>query len=119
MCSKSSWLSTVRVPPRLPPSYVSLAGVFTPAATPMPLLARVALPLAPHAASTSAARAASAIGMIILSDIQVPPVLCDRPRDSSSDPWVESVPEPVAEQVERQHGEQQGESREGHVPPSG
>src|ERR1035441_1141846 len=121
MCSKSSWLSTVSVPPFLPPVRSAVLGVLTPAATPAPLLAEFELLLLePHAASAIASIPASAATVIVLSDLMgASSALSFRLPVSPGGPWVQSVLQSVAEQVEREHGQQQGKAREGHLPPSG
>ena len=65
----------------------------------------------PHAASARASAATAASAAAVLIDlIESPPVLCiDCP--SSGAPRVEGVLQPVAEQVEREHGQQQRRRR--------
>src|SRR5438045_31934 len=118
MCSKSSLLRTLSVPPRLPPVSDSLAGVWTPCGIPRPVAADFGL-LDPQAASASANSTASAASAIIRIDFIVAPPLVEllvgRPDDgavcdnrSFGGLWIEGIVQAVAEQVEGQHCEQQG-----------
>src|SRR5258708_36487004 len=85
----------------------------------MPLLP-VFLLLEPHAAIVSASTPASAASVIVLNDpVMTPPVVVVRVTGSSRGPWVKGILQSVAEQVEGQHGQQQGAARKDHVPPGG
>src|SRR5271166_3057493 len=122
MCSKSSWLRTVSVPPRLPPVSDSVAGVWMPAATLMPeLLGLEMLLLEPHAASPSTATPASNAGASLLIDAIIAASCRCIPTGvawvwSPRGARVEGVLQAVAEQVEGEHGAQQRETGEDHVP---
>src|ERR1019366_3877873 len=120
MCSKSSWLSTLSVPPFLPPLCASVAGVSTPLGALPELLELELLELEPQAASASANTPASATRATVLIDLVMgPPLAVLGPAGSPGGPWIQGILQAVAEQVERQNGQQQRDARESHVPPGG
>ena len=69
------WLSTVSVPPRLPPICAWVRGVWTPFATPIPLPPEIELLEEPQAASPSAsAPATTAVASCLVGLIAASPL---------------------------------------------
>src|SRR5271165_1567839 len=131
MCSKSVSSSTFSTPPFLPPSSGCVSGLWNPlelsaALEPDPLeLVELVLELLdPQADSASASAAVSATPPVALIAFMCCLLCCVRCPDghspfSSNIPRVEGILQPIAQQVEGQHREQQRQAGEGHVPPRG
>ena len=115
------WLSTVSVPPRLPPVCASRGGVWIPSATADPAAARDASCWSCRAArrQRERSRASAARREPSGRPHQCSSLLLCVECPSSRGPRVQSVLQAIAQQVEGEHRQQQRDAGKDHVPPGG